>query len=114
MKFRTPNNFKMGKYVLRRFRIGDIILIAGSFTFTLFAIIFYVTNAQQINIPIIILLLVPGGLSLLLTSNLPIFFNFLEYIKFAIKYLKSEKNYYWAGIYQFEHREDDDDNNEEE
>ncbi|MEG0359922.1 MAG: hypothetical protein RR598_11710 [Anaerorhabdus sp.] len=105
MIFRTPNNFKKGAYVLRKYRVKDIIFMVVSIFASLISMLVYMSYFKTINIFVLLLLLLPGAISFLFCTPLPIYFNLWERIKFEYRYYRSTKKYYWAGIYQFDEAE---------
>lgn len=100
MTFNCPKNFKQGRLIANRFRWIDIIIAAIGITFSLIAIMTYITVFKGRSAYIICALLLPGVLTVVLISPAGIYHNVLEFLIMMIRYLLSDRYYYWGGIYK--------------
>jgi len=100
MTFNCPKNFKQGRLIANRFRWIDLIIAAIGITFSLIAIMTYISAFHGSSAIIICALLIPGVLTVVLISPAGIYHNVLEFLIVMISYLRSEKYYIPGGIYK--------------
>lgn len=102
MQFSSPRNFKSGKYILSSYRLIDVIWLLLGNGLTIASILIYVTFFENINLLLIAAMLLPAGISWLLTLKSPIYQNFYEKMRVQFKAARSQKTYKWEGRNQFE------------
>lgn len=104
--FNTTKNFKRGQYILNRYRWTDCIAILSTIVFSVAAILVWLnvfaSKTAVINIIMIIVLLLPIGIIYLLFMPMPTYFNVLDFLVNAMKWLMKKKVYKWEGIHQFD------------
>lgn len=97
MELRTPRNFKSGRYIFSRYRIMDLVIMTtGLFVSLGFSIL--VLSNKRINIILLLLAILPGLITFIITFNLKqVSFNLLEVIKSYLVYMQKERNLEWEG-----------------
>ncbi len=111
MTFIIPKDFKKGKYILNRYRIKDLIILASgciSGCVTILSMVMMTLNTSKIIyavIGIIVGILIIGTV-FLLTTNVSYYFNLLEYYISIIDFYKNNHEYIWTGFdYTYEEEE---------
>lgn len=112
--FNSPKNFKRGKYIFNRYRYFDITVILSTIGISIFLLIVFLNYFSDkniiLNLLISALILSPIVIVYLLYLPMPVYFNFLDYIKAFFFYTNKQKKWKWEGIHQFEERTDIDEN----
>lgn len=100
MIFNAPKNFKQGRLILNRYRPIDLTVLLICSAVSLVSIIFYVSVLQGSFVPLIVLMLVPAGLSFVLTMPLGIYHNCYVFLKTMLLFNTKNHTYLWEGIYK--------------
>ena len=106
MEFVSPKNFKSGRLINSRYRKIDIVILVAGIVISAVLIIGYMSILNGRNWILFTVFCIPVLLSFFLTMPVNLDHNMLELIKVMLIYWKSEKNYFWEGIYKEDVREE--------
>ena len=99
MIFRTPNNFKMGKYILNKYKLKSfVLLIAAALLCVFLFVVIALYWPKMLNpfsaIGILLIFFIPY----VLLSPIALYFNVATAIEVLFKHLTKTKEYRWEGI----------------
>ena len=106
MIFRAPGNFKSGRFIFGLFRWVDLVLAVTGVSLTLILILIYMNGFDGSNPYLIVLLLMPGILSVMLVCPAGPYHNILTFIRAVITYIRSKKTYIYEGVYFYDAKEE--------
>ena len=105
MEFYAPKDFKSGRLINSRYRKIDIVIMVTGILISTAFIVGYMGMLDGRNWILFLFLCLPAMTGMFLTMPAGLDHNMLELLKMLFVYWKSEKDYFWEGIYKEDVRE---------
>lgn len=105
LHFNAPKNFKNGRLIGNRYRVGDLVLLISCGIISALSLIIYISVMHGRDLFLVVMMFVPAALAYVLT--LPsggVYHNNMELLKMLLYYNRSKHSYQWEGIYKYDEK----------